>query len=213
MPSIDEIRRQIQEAESAKQQVVQYEQNQQAAEAARQQTKAEADKTLYELRQQEAAALWNQNIGRNAELVRANHAVIEAVQQQIIDIAGRLNTLLESVDVQELEATFREQQNHGYQSVAMIADAERERIAASQTIKSPEGVHMESGYRLADKHRSIQPALPLWAAIVELISREADPAKRRILQGVGFILTGQVYTPKEVVSRQEMETEIKRQIR
>lgn len=211
MSTVDDIRKQMAEAESAKQAVIQFEQNKEAEAAARQRTKEEADKRLFDLRQQEAAALWTESQRRNVELVNANHRAIAAVQQQLSDVATRLKTLMESVAVDDIEATFSQQQQHAYNSVAAISDSVRERIAAAQTIESPESVHRQAGYELKGKHSSLQPALPLWAALVEQISKESDERQRRILQGLGFILTGQIYSPGQEVSRPALEADVKQQ--
>lgn len=211
MSDLDQIRKQIQDVEAARQQVLSYEQQQTHAEAARQQAKEEATKTLFELRQIEAQTMWTENMQRNGELVAANHAAVATVQQQLADIATRLTTLMQSVAVDDIEATFQQQQQHAYNSVAEISDAVRERIAAAQTIKSPENVHRQAGYELKVKHSSLQPALPLWAALVEQISKESDKRQRRILQGLGFILTGETYSPSQEVSRPALESDVKQQ--
>jgi hypothetical protein len=67
---------------------------------------------------------------------------------------------------------------------------------------------MEHGRLLKQKHIGIQPALPLWAALVEAISQAPDEQTRRMLQGLTLILIGKSYSPPKGVTRAQLQADV-----
>jgi hypothetical protein len=209
MSDLDTIRKQKADAEAQRQQVIDYEKQQELAEAARQQQLAKSEQDIARLRQMEGQAQWQQDLARNAELVQANHAAIASFQQQIKDMAEQVMTLLDGLSTVDIDEIYLEQQQHAYNAVAQLQDSERERLRQKQTIPSETTLHTELGYTLRQKHRSIQPALPLRLALVEKISHAKDEKTKRVLQGIAVMLTGDWIDPPKNITREALENDVR----
>jgi hypothetical protein len=209
MPELDHIRKQIADAEKQRQQVIDHEKQQEMAEALRQHQKAEAEQQIAQLRQQEGQGQWQLDLARNAELVQANHAAIASFHQQLKDIAEQVITLLDGLSTADIDEIYLEQQKHAYDSVARLQPSERERLRQKQTIPNEVTLHTELGYTLRQKHRSIQPALPLRLALVEKIAHAKDEKTKRVLQGIAVMMTGDWIDPPKNITRAALEDDVR----
>lgn len=210
MPDLDIIRKQLEEAMAARQEVTDYERAQQQAEIARQQQLTRSEQDIARLRQMEFQAHWQNDVQHNAVLVQLNHDAITAFQQQMTEFVDSVMELLSGLSAVAIDETSLEQQQHAHNAVARQWDGELERLRSQQPNTSENVLHMEVNRILKQKHHSLRLALPLRSVLLEIISHTADENKKRVLQGIAVMLTGEMMYPPNNITREALEDDVRR---